>query len=108
MRGHKTQLGFGLQANSLPPYAISTKPTSAPGTPTFRHTMWSGSPRLFFVAAFVLNILLWSQSRYAQLTHSTGASLAKRGLVTNSYFPASTSSYSNWTSLEEEEEVRAD
>ncbi|KAK7690637.1 hypothetical protein QCA50_005736 [Cerrena zonata] len=43
--------------------------------------MWSGTPRIFFVLTLVLNCILWSQSRYAQVqgVHSTTrGSLARR------------------------------
>ncbi|TFK88844.1 hypothetical protein K466DRAFT_575160 [Polyporus arcularius HHB13444] len=45
--------------------------------------MWSGTPKLVFVTVLVLNCILWSQSRYAQVgTRSSllAPSHAKRGL----------------------------
>ncbi|KAI0663788.1 Sodium/calcium exchanger protein-domain-containing protein [Cubamyces menziesii] len=46
--------------------------------------MWSGTPKFAFVAVLIINIVLWSQSRYSQVgTRSPflASSLAKRGLA---------------------------
>ena len=44
--------------------------------------MWSGTPKLAFVALIVLNCILWSQSRYANVGGTRSAlapGFAKRG-----------------------------
>ena len=51
--------------------------------------MWSGTPKLVFVTVLVLNCILWSQSRYAQIgtRHSIlSSSHAKRSLSDVSAF----------------------
>ncbi|KAL7279317.1 hypothetical protein ACG7TL_007158 [Trametes sanguinea] len=52
--------------------------------------MWSGTPKLAFVALLVVNCILWSQSRYSQLgtrprSPFLASGLAKRGLADPEY-----------------------
>ncbi|EKM58406.1 uncharacterized protein PHACADRAFT_117328 [Phanerochaete carnosa HHB-10118-sp] len=65
--------------------------------------MWRGTPRLFFVLAFVINCLLWSQSRYAQLPSSPAHSLARRSSPAERRESGRMLAYSNATTLYEDQ-----
>ena len=47
--------------------------------------MSRGAPKLIFLALFILNCLLWSHSRYAQIPrYASSGSLTKRSLLESS------------------------
>ena len=53
--------------------------------------MWSGVPRIFFVLTLVLNCILWSQSRYAQVKGPTRSLLVRRSDLAINYGVANVS-----------------
>ncbi len=71
------------------PVLFSRSRAIAPSPRSHSTIMWSGTPKLVFVTVLVLNCILWSQSRYAQVgTRSPlfAPSHAKRGLFDVSAF----------------------